>query len=127
MSWTFKQSTGELTHNGEPGNGNQKVFAYSGYQAGKNNPELQAVPNVGPVPQGTWYIGGPPVPTAEHGPYVLHLTPAQGTETFGRSAFLIHGDSAAHPGEASRGCVIVPRNIRESIWLSGDHTLEVVA
>lgn len=127
MSWQLRQSTGELTHNGEPGNGSQPVHVYSGYQEGKNNPALQNVPNTGPIPQGTWYIGGPPFSTTEHGPYVMYLHPAQGTNTFGRSAFLIHGDSAAHPGEASRGCVIVPRNIRESIWLSGDHTLEVVA
>lgn len=127
MSWQFKQSTGELSHNGEPANGVQKVFAYSGYKDGKNNPKFQDTHNVGPIPQGTWYIGGPPFSTTEHGPYVMHLTPASGTNTFGRSAFLIHGDSAAHPGEASRGCVIVPHNIRESIWLSGDHTLEVTA
>lgn len=122
MSWQFKQSTGKLTQNGEPA-----ATAYSGYGVGTNNPALQNTPNVGPIPQGTWYIGGPPVTTAEHGPYVLHLTPAHGTNTFGRSGFLIHGDSVQHPGDASRGCVIVPHNIRESIWLSGDHTLEVIA
>lgn len=124
--WQFRQSTGEITHNSAPANGTDKVFAYSGYQEGKNNPSQQNVPDVGPVPQGLWTISGPPVETAEHGPYVLTLTPEHGTDTFGRSGFLIHGDSVQHPGEASRGCVIVPRNIRESIWLSGDRLLTVI-
>lgn len=120
--WNFKQSSGVLTQNGE-----HAARVYSGYLAGKNNPFYQNVTDVGPIPQGTWFIGGPPFNSPDHGPYVLHLTPANGTNTFGRSGFLIHGDSAQHPGEASRGCVIAPLTIRQSIWLSGDHVLEVVA
>jgi hypothetical protein len=120
--WQFQQSTGKLSQNGvEAGR------VYSGYHEGKNNPQYQDVPDVGPIPQGLWFIGGPPIDTTEHGPYVLHLTPAWSTKTFGRSAFLIHGDSVQHPGEASRGCIIAPRPIRESIWLSGDHQIEVIA
>jgi hypothetical protein len=39
----------------------------------------------------------------------------------------MHGDSKAHPGSASHGCVILPRATREEVWQSGDRELEVVA
>ena len=45
----------------------------------------------------------------------MALTPAPDTNTFGRDSFLIHGDSSEHPGAASRGCIILPRNIRDQI------------
>lgn len=43
----------------------------------------------------------------------------------GRSGFLIHGDSIAHTGQASHGCIILPRSVREQIAASGDDELEV--
>jgi len=46
--------------------------------------------------------------------------------TFGRDGFLIHGDSVRHPGDASEGCIILPRRFRERIWTSEDTDLEVV-
>jgi hypothetical protein len=46
MSWTYKQSTGELDHNGAAiGAG------YSGHGAGLNNPAMQNVHDVGPIPR----------------------------------------------------------------------------
>ncbi|HEV2402315.1 MAG TPA: tlde1 domain-containing protein [Candidatus Sulfotelmatobacter sp.] len=122
QAWTYTQKTGELEHDGEPiGTG------YSGCGEGKNNPEMQSVHNIGPVPKGNWTISGPPVNTPQHGPYVLRLTPRSETETFGRSGFLIHGDSKAAPGTASQGCIILARPMREKVWESGDRDLEVVA
>ncbi|HYE46677.1 MAG TPA: hypothetical protein VEA44_12995, partial [Caulobacter sp.] len=47
-------------------------------------------------------------------------------EATGRSAFRIHGDSVRAPGTASKGCIILPRAVREAIWRSGDRDLEVV-
>lgn len=88
---------------------------------------MQAVHDVGPIPQGEWTIVGPPVNTAGHGPYVLLLEPATATNTFGRSGFLMHGDSIESPGCASHGCVILPRAVREQVWNSGDRDLQVVA
>jgi hypothetical protein len=58
---------------------------------------------------------------------VLRLEPEPDTDTFGRAGFLMHGDSGAHPGEASEGCIIMPRNVREAVWTGGDHELEVVS
>lgn len=122
QAWTYVQKTGELQQDGR-----NVATGYSGGAEGKNNPEMQSVPNVGPIPQGNWTITGPPVDTPEHGPYVLRLTPEKETETFGREGFLMHGDSKEWPGTASHGCVIMPRSVREKVWESGDKELEVVA
>ena len=122
FAWTYAQQSGELQHDGEP-----IAAGYSGAGAGKNNPAMEAVPNVGPIPRGDWTISGPPVDTKDHGPYVLRLNPAATTETFGRAGFLMHGDSKESPGCASHGCVILPRNAREQVWNSGDRNLEVVS
>jgi hypothetical protein len=56
----------------------------------------------------------------------MALIPKEGTDTFGRSGFLIHGDSVAMPGTASHGCIILSRDLREQISASGDNQLEVV-
>jgi hypothetical protein len=120
--WSYAQKTGELTRDGQ-----SVADGYSGCDNGKNNPDMQAIRDVGPIPQGEWTIEGPPSNSPEHGPYVLRLEPASGTDTFGRGGFLMHGDSKEHPGCASKGCVIMPRLIREQVWNSGDTELEVVA
>jgi hypothetical protein len=122
FAWTYSQKTGALQQDGQP-----VAAGYSGFGAGKNNPEMQNVPNVGPIPRGDWTIVGPPIDTPEHGPCVLRLQPCATTATFGRSGFLMHGDSKESPGCASHGCVIMPRNVREQVWQSGDRELEVVA
>jgi hypothetical protein len=121
FAWTYAQKTGELQKDGKP-----LATGYSGTGTGKNNPEMQTVHNVGPIPEGDWKIVGPPVNTVEHGPFVLKLEPAAETQTFGRGGFLVHGDSKESPGCASHGCVILPRAVRELVWNSGDRDLEVV-
>lgn len=124
MPWVYSQSTGQLI---DP-NGAPAGVGYSGHEEGLNATEFQNVPDIGPIPEGTWQILEP-VNTDSHGPYVLPLEALNGTETFGRSGFLIHGDEVEHPGQhlASHGCVILPRSVREAIWASNDHTLEVVS
>lgn len=125
--WTYVQKTGELLRNAQ-----HTEFGYSGFddpdtgQEGKNNPDLQNVHEVGPIPVGKYVIGGPE-DTLTHGPFVLPLTPDPVNQMFGRSAFLIHGDSVVSPGTASRGCIIMPRKIRDAIALSGDKVLQVIS
>lgn len=125
--WRWDQSAGELTHNGR-----FISRGYSGNGRGKNNPSLQGVAGVGPIPAGRWKIGAP-YNSANVGPYVLPLDAVDakpGDDTHqptGRGAFRIHGDSIKAPGTASKGCLILPRNVRQAIWASGDHDLEVVA
>jgi hypothetical protein len=88
---------------------------------------MQNVANAGPIPQGNYAIGAPiDLEGGPCGPYVLPLTPAPANQMFGRFGFLIHGDSIAQPGTASRGCVILSRAIREAIAASGDRELTVV-
>ena len=99
---------------------------YSGFAEGKNNPAMQDVHNVGPIPQGTYEIGEP-FDTETHGPYVLRLMPTGPTNTFGRAGFLIHGDSVKAPGTASEGCIVLPRVVRDAVAKSGDNELKVIA
>lgn len=98
---------------------------YSGQPECKNNPSKCSVHDHGPIPPGLYTIE-PPRDTPTHGPYVLPLTPDSKNEMYGRSGFLIHGDSIAHPGTASHGCIILPRAVREAVHKSGDINLEVV-
>jgi hypothetical protein len=123
MSWTYTQAEGYLTRNGV-----FKGVGYSGAEPdGKNNPAAEAQKQVGPIPVGHYTIEGPPVDTMTHGPYVLGLNPDPANQMYGRSGFLIHGDSVVTPGQASKGCVILPRDVREKIWTSGERDLFVVA
>jgi hypothetical protein len=120
--FVYRQGTGEILDD-------EGVFGlgYAGHGPGKNNGALQDVKNVGPIPRGAWRIVGEPFNSKLNGPFCLRLQPLDGTETFGRSGFLIHGDSFSHPGEASRGCIILPRSVREKIWASGYRLITVVA
>jgi hypothetical protein len=123
VMWTYQQSTGEPSRDGAPAG-----TCYSGYEAGKNNPAMQGVENTGPVPQGRYSIGAPQCVESPgpHGPFILPLTPDPANTMFGRSGFLIHGDSIARPGFASHGCIIAGRPIREAIAASGDTGLTVI-
>ena len=118
--WRYSQSTGEMSRDG--------IFlsrGYSGHEEGKNNPAMQAIPNIGPIPVGLWKL----LLIFDHpakGPRCIRLEAADGTVTFGRSGFLIHGDSIANPGTASEGCIILGRVQREQIWGTKDRDLEVV-
>lgn len=122
MNWQYHQPTGELFYGGKLiGTG------YSGMPPkGKNNPAAQSIHNVGPIPRGWYAIIGPPRDTPQHGPFVLWLEPDHANEMFSRSGFLLHGDSLAHPGSASEGCIVIALEIRHNVWDSEDRRLEVV-
>lgn len=120
MTWQYRRSDGMLSQD--------SVFAgygYSGHGIGKNNPDMQSVPNVGCIPAGAWIIG-PAYTDPEKGPIVMRLSPEPDTETYGRTGFLIHGDSIKAPGTASEGCIILSRAIRQQISDSDDNDLMVV-
>lgn len=119
--WKWVQLTGELMYDGQV-----EAQGYSGAGDGKNNPAMQRMANVGPIPQGLYYIGAPR-DTDDHGPYVLPLIPFPENEMFGRAGFLIHGDSIKAPGTASEGCIILGRLYREAIYKSNDRVLKVIA
>lgn len=120
MTWGYKISTGEISQDG-----NVVARGYSGQPECKNDPSKCEIHNKGPIPPGRYAIGEPH-DTKTHGPFVLPLTPDEANEMYGRSGFLIHGDSVVHPGTASEGCIILPRNTRNAISESGDTELEVI-
>jgi len=118
--WVYEQLTGHVSQDGV-----SKGTGYSGFEAGKNNPVMQDDKDVGPIPCGLYTVE-PPRNTVEHGPFVLPLTPDPHNTMYNRDGFLCHGDSLRSPGQASRGCIILNRALRDQIWVSGDHQLRVV-
>lgn len=119
--WVYEQLTGRLSLDG----GSVIATGYSGAGDGKNNPTEENIRDVGPIPEGIYYIEAP-VDSPVHGPFAMHLMPDVDNVMFGRSGFLIHGDSIERPGRASEGCIILPLKIRHDIWDSGEHRLQVV-
>lgn len=97
---------------------------YSGHGEGKNNPKAEAIKNVGPIPRGL-YIIGEPYDSTRVGPFAIPLTPS-GHDAHGRTSFLIHGDSISHPGEASKGCIVLNRTTRRRVHSSNDKIIEVI-
>lgn len=121
--WTYVQETGQLFHGVEDG---AVAVGYSGRSSCKNRPESQQVPDWGPIPAGM-YTMLYPINSERLGPFAIPLVPRPFNEMYGRCGFFIHGDSLTHPGEASDGCIVLPRPIRVEIAVSGDNRLRVVA
>ena len=123
--WTYNQTSGWLDKDGVL----VSKTSYSGFGLGLNNPALENVTNVGPIPAGEWTIEVPPFTDPEHGPYCLRLRPKPLTVTYGRSEFLWHGDETEHPGEhlASHGCIVSDRATRTRVYQSGDTDLDVIS
>jgi hypothetical protein len=119
--YIYVQNSGQLMHNGQ-----DIARGYSGSGADKNCPASQFKHNCGPIPVGSYEIQEPHDSPA-HGPYAMGLAPHMDNHMFGRSGFLMHGDSLQHFGQASEGCIILDRAIRERVWDSGDHYLTVIA
>jgi hypothetical protein len=119
-NWTYIQSTGELFHP----DGSLAGTGYSGHGEGRNNHLLQAVRNVGPIPEGLYKIGH----SMNHpllGPVAIPLSPISGNLMFGRSHFYMHGDNATH--SASLGCIVQGRPAREEVADDLGGLIEVIA
>lgn len=99
---------------------------YSGLDECKNNPAMCDIKDRGPIPEGFYFLGRA-VDDPEHGPCAIPLTSSANNQMFNRAGFWIHGDSKEHPGQASHGCVILDRKIREVIDASDDKRLRVLA
>jgi hypothetical protein len=123
--WEYSQSTGQLSYDGvpfgDPG--------YAGRGAGLNNPEMQGVRNIGPVPQGDYTMGD----TSNYNwnnrdhPYATPLIPASGNDMHGRSGFLIHGGPKQPTYSASEGCIIMPDGTRIYLDRTQNRNLRVTA
>lgn len=120
---TYSQRAGLFRING------WAAIGYSGHGAGLNNPKMQQVKDVGPIPQGVYTIE-PPHADPVVGPVAMRLQPAEANEMFGRGDFLIHGDNAAMNQTASEGCIVLPHSARVEIGaavLMGNTQLTVTA
>ncbi len=125
--YRYKQTTGELFD----ANGSLMATGYAGGNCGKNpegknNPAMQNAEKIGPLPEGV-YAFGQPILQSHLGPFAipLPLVPDASNVMFGRKDFFCHGDTTPS-GNASQGCIIMPRLIRDKLWTSSDHAVEVV-
>ena len=101
------------------------AHGYSGNGQWKNDPHSQDVKGHGPLPRGLYTIGEAIV-HPHLGSVAMPLSPHPDNDMFGRGSFYIHGDSVAHPGAASEGCIILPHDVRLRISQGEDRTLKVV-
>ena len=103
--------------------------AYAGGNCGKNpegrnNAAMCSVKNIGPLPEGLYTMGAP-VEHSHLGPFAIPLTPDPTNEMHGRGDFYVHGDTTPS-GNASEGCIILPRAVREALHASPDTRIRVV-
>jgi hypothetical protein len=124
----YSQSTGIMTRDEL-----QLARGWAGQHAGKNNPDMQKVRGVGPLPRGLYTIG-PWEETHGHlGPMVAALHPDPENDMLAddgheRTAFFIHGPSqGANYGQESMGCIVMLRADRSSVKNSGETRLQVTA
>ena len=133
LSWEYSQSSGMLIHvDDESGIKTAEGWGYAGAGEGLNNPAMQHVRDLGPLPQGSYTIG----PQRENVilvrnqrvklPGSMRLTPTGDTNLLGRTGgFLIHGGDYESMA-SSQGCIVLPPQIRNRIGHSGDNVLRVV-
>lgn len=116
-TWLYIQSTGQLYRP----DGSFCADGYSGRGSGLNNPAMQDVHNIGPIPSGLYTLGEV---SEEKGPYTIRLIPNENNAMHGRDGFLVHGDNHEANHTASEGCIIMPRLAR--IELSRGGTIKVI-
>ncbi|MEX0495226.1 tlde1 domain-containing protein [Raoultella terrigena] len=97
---------------------------YSGRPGFKNDSANECIKGKGPIPRGTYTIGDPFYHRKTKA-WTMRLTPYIENQMCGRDGFMIHGDSSAHPGEASDGCIILKLPYRKIVAASSDKTLVV--
>lgn len=118
----YSQTTGNLWHDGAlMGNG------YSGHGDGVNNPSMENIRMVGPIPVGKYTIQ-PPSVHPQLGPIAMALEPDPANTMFGRAGFFMHGGHAADQHDSSEGCIIMGRDIRLAVSAAvnlGDTELQV--
>ncbi len=129
VSCTYDQASGQLRCTDDITN-QQTVNeqCYSGAPGAVNDGSQQNTPHVGPIPSGDYDVGSG-VGDRGTGPQSLSLTPTVNNNQFPSTrdpnSFLMHGDNSQGNQSASQGCIICPRNTRNTINNSGGGTLTV--
>jgi hypothetical protein len=96
----YHQITGDLFYNSVVVTPVER--GYSGYGTLKNDPDMQGVSDLGPIPRGEYTIGAFVDIRGGTTTNAVPLTPDPGTEMFGRSGFFVHGFNNGNPGGASQ-------------------------
>ncbi len=134
LEWTYQQSTGNMYSGGNNPSATVLVgTGYAGHGVGVNNSALEGIPDIGPLPQGTYTIGdqqtivtrdrnGNPRATLDG---AMRLIPDPENWMFGRSGFIIHNGNM-RTRTSSEGCIIQQPSVRNLIGASGDRRLRVV-
>ena len=120
---TYSQSNGLIVNS----DGGQIAAGWAGHGQGKNNPIMEDVQCVGPLPRGLYRVGE----WQTHprlGQHCAPLTQVQG-ESFGRSGFWIHGPSRDPEkyGQESEGCIVVPHDPRLGLEALAPDYVQVIA
>lgn len=123
--WKFNIKTGDMF---DP-SGKKVWTGYAGGNEGKNpegknNPLMVSVKCIGPLPPG-WYTFGTVVLQSHLGPYAIPLIPDKQNIMFGRGDFYCHGDTTPS-GNASEGCIIMPRFVRNAMYTGTSRRIQVV-
>jgi RHS repeat-associated protein len=132
LDWVIHQGTGQIQHVDANGNVTDTGTGYAGHGDGLNNPAMQGVPNIGPLPQGSYTIEPQRDNVTGSGtslPGSMRLDPNPGTDMHGRAGFLIHGPHENDRQDSSNGCPVANRGIRNQIGqgvAGGDNQLRVV-
>lgn len=119
-TWTYSQHTGEMC---DP-DGMLVEVGYSGAHPYINKPRAEWREDEGPIPTGEYIINS----AIDHetcGPVSIPLEPDDYNKMHGRSAFLIHGDTAEMDQTGSTGCIIMSKETRELIDASEVRLLTV--
>jgi RHS repeat-associated protein len=132
LYWWYNQASGQLY---EINPGAQPVaVGRNGYAGGNqgqnpegvNNPALQHLQNVGPLPEGHYTIGQAYY-HPKLGAVTMNLDPLPSTHMYGRNLMRIHGDNSSQNQSASQGCIVQNRPTRNRINNSLDRLLYVAA
>lgn len=122
-TWIYEQKTGRVFFDDGSKTNLVDADSYAGHGEGLNNPSLESVQGVGPIPRGEWKIHGQKdhlTNDKRNLKMAMELTPV-GHNAHGRSGFFWHGDAVATAGQhlASHGCIISSRSVRDKVAKSG--------
>jgi hypothetical protein len=136
--WVYEIVSGYLY---SPTGRKMEPAGYSGNREGLNNPAMESVRDVGPLPEGVYDMDAP-IDHPRLGPFAIPLIPRPENVMHGRNGFYIHAKRKTEPQSepvgtpmaelrevelSSDGCIAQVRAIRQAAWLSLDHVLAVVA
>lgn len=120
---TYHQNPPQMLINGV---GVHPQLIYAGHGPGLNNPAMQNVKGIGPLPKGQYKIVQWDDYHGALGAMVAILVAYPTNLMFGRSLFRIHGDNSAANYTASDGCIVMDHVSRQKVRDSHETILEVV-